>query len=252
VDWRDYPTKLNFQVIPTVPRLINHQHRPGWKNLSRLFDLPVDDNVIVYCDSDVFWLQNPFPLLGDLSKFNFNQMNSGFFYYQPSQTATFLEIFKSFALTAMYDDNFRYLSRQFVDYNEWYYVLDETILSYMFNKHRDLFNIIPDHEHTTARNLANVSQIKMFHCNGLMVSNPLAVLEGEKEHCRGLCGLLFKEVYDNLRLALSENDLIQMFTPEIYEHYLPKQQSLMDLSFRERLLATKSASGHYHLQAALA
>lgn len=244
--------KLNFSVLRWKPILHTYQNKPGWKNLSRLFDIhefctTVDCYGVIYCDTDVFWLKNPYPLLQDPNKFCFNGYNSGFFYFdiRSPDVSNFFELFKAFTLTALNDDNFRVITRSYTDYNEWYYVLDETILTYMGVKMPHLFNFIDINEHLTPHAMKDIhtdaSQAKMVHCHGTNIENHREKEEWRKKYNRGLAPLIIKELYDNMKKALGDE------VDTLYEGFNFKQVSLFDKKFLSDLMATKNKDGLYNL-----
>lgn len=257
-DWHYYPKLLNFNVVPWTPHLSHYSYRPGWKHLSRLYDVAefgsrLDEDQIMYVDSDAFCLKEVFPTAFQEDGFCFNNWNSGFFYYNKNHSFRFFEIFKSFTMTALNDDNFRFFTRQFLPYNDWYYIADESILTYMYNKHRTLFKTVPIEEHLTAREIAkiDVTQAKVFHANGLMVNNEVTTVPGQREHSRGLLGLVIAEFWEALEKNLGPVHLAKLFTPEEIAYYQPMRVSFTDPEFVKRLLASKSESGHYHLGPAI-
>ena len=116
--------------------------------------------------------------------------------------------------------------KKYVGYTDWYYVFDEMILSYMFNTTRSLFNQTHQ-EHMTARQLGTIFDFKMFRANGSMFHNHLAKHAGEKEHCRGLIPLIWKELWEGLKTVMGDNDISQIYTPQELDYYLPRQYSLL-------------------------
>ena len=263
VDWGGLDHALNFKVIRHTPGLHRYSNKPGWKNLSRLFDLQtlakeIPEPVLAYTDADVFWLRPITPFNHDPHKFCFNRYNSGFFYFDKNSPtiARFFEVFNAFAITALNDENFRIITRQYTDYREWYYVLDETILTYMAYKLPDLFNILGIEEHLTVSTeceailCANLETIKMLHLHGVKVSNRFS--KHNPDHNRGLACIVIKELYDNLRQTLDDKTIRLLYGDDVLNYYLPFQVSVLDRAFLERLLKTKNDNGHYDLMASLA
>ena len=255
-NWSHFPEKLNFRVQPIEFTLEKHHgDKPGWKHLSRIFDLEryAEHDTVIYSDVDVFWLRDILPLRCDPQKFCFNGNNTGHFYYcQSSDTVQqFFEVFKAFTISALHDETIRDLMKKHA-YDAWYYVFDEMIATYMYNeKHKHLFSTMTANDHACIRNIHMVdfSLIKMLHCNGLLVANDYSKIPCEKKHCRGLCCLLFKELYDLICKVLNEKDLSSIFTSRELSYFLPQQFSLeKDYG---RILNTKSSDNHYHLQRCL-
>lgn len=261
-DWGDFPRKLGFYVTEAEQSMRPYQNKvAGWRHLSRFFDLKhwgerhqweSDHYQIMYVDSDVFWLRDPFPLSGDPEKMCINRWNTGFFYFEPWSNKEFWEIFESYTMAAIHSEDIRKVLKQYVGYDSWYGVWDEMTLTYMAKHHPELFHFLPVEEHATLGTIhsADLGKVKMLHANGLMVANPLCKIPGEREHCRGLLCLLIKEFYENIRKVLTDADLEVIFTPQELRHYTPQNMSLLrDL---DRLLATRDPYGtQYHLSRAL-
>jgi hypothetical protein len=252
-DWLHFPEKLNFRVARVNPALESYKHLvSGWPYLSRLYDLrDIDqcfreEDALMYVDTDVFWLQNPLPLHRSPERFCFDGWNSGFFYYDPKSAtvAKFFEVFDAYTKASIYSHDVRKVMKQYLNYDGWYGVWDEMVLTYMAKHHPELFNFIPVEEHSTARVLqyADKSKVKMFHCNGTMVSNPLT---GAK-HSRGLMTLLASEFYQNLLKVMDEADIKMVFGQNELDYCLPRQFSLLENT--AAFLATKDEEGHYHAQ----
>jgi hypothetical protein len=230
-DWRNLALDYDFKIIDITPTLQRYEDKPGWQHLSRLFDLEkidIEEDVIVYSDSDIFWFEPLLPLAKDSNKFCFNGTNSGFFYYNKKSPIVekFFELFKAYTITALNDDNFRVIQRQFSEYLGWYYVLDETILQYMFVKHSNLFDKLDYTEHMTCNLLKENSKFKMFHTHGMEITNELT----QHRYSRGLFPLQIRELFEGVKL---------LYDQELLNHYLPKQQSIKHLAYqlnREPLL----------------
>lgn len=252
-DWMNYPSTLNFKVIKQKPFLNHYSHCKGYRNLSRLFDIArfqtnIPENEIIYLDSDVFYLKDILPLECDTSKFCFNKYNSGFFYYNKNSYdyKLFQEIFESYVITALNDENFRYITKQYGTCDN-YFVLDETMLHYMYMKHRNLFNIVPTNEHfliDKAEYSFNLEKIKMFHGNRIVCENKFAKTKEEEQHSRGLISLIINQLFDNLKKVLTNDDIELMFTKKERLEY---QKFDFNKQFINKLLSTKTEDGLYHL-----
>jgi hypothetical protein len=262
-DYETYPERMGFTVVSWTLGLERYAHCPGWRHLSRLFDLrrfasTIEEDTIIYCDTDVFWKKSPLPLLADPEKFCYNRYNTGYFYFKKDAPVMdrFFEIFESYTITAINDDNFRFVSRQYAGYNEWYHVFDEAILGYMYHKHRELFNVIGLEEHCTPSAmfpdnkpaLLDPETVRMIHANGIQVSNEVAKNPGEAGYSRGLIALVVKEFYEKIREIINPLDA---FTPEEMARYLPLQVSLEEKVFIEALIENRLSSNLYDLMAAL-
>ena len=259
IDYAGWDKRLNFLVIPISFHLAGYKDKAGWRNLSRLFDIwrYVNNNcTVIYSDLDVFWLKDPLPLVQDPSKFCFNKFNSGFFYYDRTakDVHKFFNLFEAYTITSLNDDNFRVITRSYTDYNEWYYVLDETILTYMYVKMPELFNAIDIYEHLTPSSDCNdilnadTDRLKMLHCHGMSVENHLEQEEWRRKYNRGLAPLLIKELYENMCISIGERGIEELYGTELVQ--FPKV-SLKKKGFVKRLLASKKDGGLYNLNEAL-
>lgn len=251
-DWMNYPDKLNFEVIKQKPFLHKYSNCKGFMNLSRLFDiarLNLPENEIIYLDSDVFYFKDILPLECNVDKFCFNKYNSGFYYYNKESECfkTFQQIFESYVITALNDENFRYITKQYGTCDD-YFVLDETMLHYMYMKHRDLFDIVSTNEHFVIDKAENanlkVEKIRMFHGNRIISENPFAKTDEEKKHSRGLICLIINQLFDNLNKVLSQNDIEMMFTNKERKEY---KKIDFNQDFINKLISTKTTDGLYHL-----
>lgn len=228
-DWNGLDKLLNFRVEPISPHLREHySDKVGWRNLSRMFDLhrlqnKVPENEIIYIDCDIFFLKDILPLDCSLDRFCFNRFNSGFFYYDKNSAAyrRFIELFEAYATTALNDENFRHVTNQFGSNND-YFVLDETLLYYMQVKHRELFNFMPPTEHFLAYEEAELSKVKTFHLNSVMVTNPVAKRTQEEKHSRGLVCLMIRELYKAASAVLGSR-FEDVFTKEEKETFFKRQ-----------------------------
>ena len=246
--WEPYSTILDFQLWGVEEYLQrNYSDKAGHKHLSRLFDISRinwgNNKTILYSDADVFWLKSPFPTYKNPNIFCFDGHNTGLFYFKngSSFVKNFFELFESYAIGALNNEEIRTLMKKHVGYDAWYHVWDEMILTYMFQEHQELFIQMPKEEHCCARDLANIEDIrsiKAFHCNGMMVKN----LNTNDEHARGLCGILVKEWWDSINTVI-EPTLI--FKQEDIDRHMPMQFSI--LNEPERITSTLTDDGHYQL-----
>jgi len=247
-NWSDFPNKLNFQVTRPKCQLSHYKGIKGWQHLSRLFDLEkyAQHETVIYSDSDVFWLLDPKPLLCNPNQFCFDGYNTGFFYYNPLDNNKFFELFKAYTISAINSPDIRNVLMKHVGYQSWYYVWDEMITTYIAKEHPELVNIIPPEEHGSPRRLihTDLSNMKNLHLNGVYVKNPLPKVSGEKEHCRGLAGIIFSEFYEKLQTSLG-NDIDIVFTKSELQIGLKHQFSL--LKDTNQLLNTLRDDGHYEL-----
>ena len=90
------------------------------------------------------------------TNFVFNHYNSGFFYYNKysDHVRDFIELCQ--VLRSQYvlnDKEIRKRINKTVSWSFWYYVLDEVVLQYMWQKKPDSVNKIPYHEHGFLRDI---------------------------------------------------------------------------------------------------
>ncbi|CAE7860203.1 unnamed protein product [Symbiodinium microadriaticum] len=247
-DWGHFPEKLNFRVTTPQPKLASYKGYKGWQHLSRLFDLDryAQDNTIIYSDADVFWLKDPRPLAGLQSRFCFDGYNTGFFYYDITMMDKFHEVFQAYTLAALNSTEVREVLKKHVGYEPWHYVWDEMIMTYIREENPELVDIIPNEEHGQPRRFdsTNLEEMKNLHLNGVYIRNPLPKNPLEKEHCRGLAGIVFSEFYERLQESLGD-DIHKVFTKSELQLGLKHQFSLLNET--HRLLDTKRPDGHYEL-----
>jgi len=261
-DWMNYPEQLGFRVIQKPPYLKKYKDKEGYRNLSRQFDLArmhIQEDDIIYVDSDVFFIQNPIPLEQPTSRFCFNKYNSGFYYFNliSAEFKEFQEVFEAYIITALNDENFRCITKQFGSCND-YFVLDETMMYYMYVKHPHFFNIVQPVEHFTMSTYENrdeydqfkLEEVKMFHGNGTMVNNKFAKHQYEEKYSRGLICLGLSQLYQNLQRGLGSANTEQMFNEAEREAYLSHQMNFDD-QFIARMIENKGESGHFYFSEAL-
>lgn len=248
-----FKEKLNFDILPINFTLEEHYSKvKGYQLLSRLFDIRKIDatnQIVIYCDSDVFWLKDPLPLECDPQKFCFDGFNSGFFYYDYDSPLVkeMFSVFDAYSITALRDKSFCKMIKEKTNYDAWPYIWDETVLRYMNENGMDhLFNVISINEHGAIRNinLFDKNKMKMLHCNGLMIKNPTAKRLSEKSHSRGLACLIFKEFYENICKSLDTKDINMIFTKNEIMNCLSQQISLFDC---ESINQKKCNDGTYEI-----
>ena len=234
-DWSYLPDRLNFSVARGDFALKEYAGQvKGYKHLSRIFDIHkwatinACDKKIIYCDSDVFFVKDPIPLKGQISKFCWDGWNTGFFYYKQNSEIynRFYELFDQHTKEAILSEGVRNEMKKFVGYDDWYGVWDEMILGYMKQKYTDIFDIIPTQEHATCRKLTQTQhhEIKIFHGNGTKIPHPIT----GGDHARGLLCLLITEFYDRASKCLDSNDFKTIFGIETLNYFKEKNFSLLE------------------------
>ena len=248
LDWAHFKEKLRFKTIP-IQFVLDEKLVAGAKHLSRLYDLEQYSfaNLMIYCDSDVFWLKDPLPV-DRTSGFCFDGHNTGYFYYHLHDCldTDFFRRFRAYSDAAIFSENIRAEMKKFVGYDAWYGVWDEMILCFMKHEHPGLFSIVSKNENFSIRDAKhhNFQPARMLHCNGLMMRNRCPKKPWEAEHSRGLIPLVVKEFYNKLMQVLDEADLGLIYSQEELV-YRDKQISLFEQM--EPLLATMDEQGLYHL-----
>lgn len=245
-DWRHFPEKLKFQVIPIGCVLEKYKDLvEGWQYLSRIYDINLYSGMCettIYSDSDVFWLRNPLPLNIDSDKFTFDGWNTGFFYYKTQNHKLWFDVFDSFTRASIHSEEVRSIMKKYVGYDGWYEIWDEMILSYMVHSQPYLFRLTDVNEHLTTRMLPNADKdkAKMFHCNGTMVKNPIT----NENHARGLMALLVDEFYQNVIKVMDKIDLEIIFGNQLIDYCNRNRFSLF--KDQAKLMATKDEQGLFH------
>lgn len=247
-DWAHFAEKLNFQVINYTCHLKQYQDLiSGWTYLSRIYDLAhgvsesvPDCNIVMYADSDVFWLRNPLPFDQNPEKFVFNGFQSGFFYYdhRSAYYKTFYDIFDCYTRAAIHSPHVRKFMKQYVAYDLSLGVWDEMILCYMVRQHPELFNITSREEVATLTWLPYTDRnaLKMINCSAMTLENSTMKGAQPAASSRGLLALLIKEFHDRIRSVLDVSELNMIFTKEEQDFYLSRQFGLFENL--DRLIAT--------------
>ena len=253
-EWGHFPDKLNFSIVKINPYLSKYKNNvAGWRYLSRFFDLNrhVQTDTVMYVDSDVFWFKNPLPFLQTPNKMCINPWNSGFFYYQPTKVKHFFHLFESYAMSAIFSGEIRNVMQTHIDWKGWYGVWDEMILKFMHDQNPELINRLSRNEHSITCEFveADIDNIKMWHLNGLNVSNYVAKNADEQKHSRGLVGLTIKEFHSKIIQVLSESDLRMIYSQNEIDYYLPMQVSIFQNL--DNLHRNRMHEGHFILSKCL-
>lgn len=239
--WKDLPQKLGFQVIHWKRSLQNYS-KPWTEYLARMkdinqFSFQIPASEIIYCDSDIFWLKDPLPFHESPDLFCSNKYNNGFYYFDKTSKACqdFFELFNAYAIINLNDKRVR----KHLQKLDNVVALDEIITSQIFQIKPYLTNRIKPEEHCTIVNFIKQRidklKMKMFHCNGLSVQNQFYKQDGNQEHARGLCCLIFKEFYDAIQKTLPEEDFNNLFSIDEIKHYLSKQINLLGNEFQKKI-----------------
>jgi len=239
LNWNEFSDSLNFKVVPWKMSFPEHHF------MSRMMDIQtfvqqISEDEIIYCDSDVFWLRNPLPFFESPDLFCSNRHNNGFFYFDKTSPACckFFELFKSYSILFLNDEKFKQeiLSQ---DVNKFTISLDEIITNRIFEIKPDIVRQIQECEHGLIRDIAtnrlNFKDVKMIHCNGLLVENKFYKKNANQKHARGLVCLIFKELYQAITSVLSQDEINSIFTHDELNYYIPLQIELLSEQFANQL-----------------
>lgn len=171
VDWGNYPEILKFKVINKKPLF---EENLGYQNklMSRVFDIVdvserIDEEEILFCDSDVFWLEDPFPLMNKNDLFNCNK-NNGIFYYNKNRekAMTFIREWQSDVENTVKDANFRSRLLEKMQFSQTFKVHDELIVRYTQSRLPEMCVPVPLRENniifTPICNPKNLHVIRAF------------------------------------------------------------------------------------------
>jgi hypothetical protein len=251
-DWSYFPEKLGFEVIRHKPFFRKDSHLiRGWKHLSRIPDIhhvamSLGSVHAVYSDCDVFWLDAP-PQTS--SRFTFNGVNSGFYYYKPSACSEFLDLFISYSERAINDLRFRKRLKKYCSYDGWYGVWDEMVLPFMIRRHPHLFTICPQEEHVSTRTMAftDLAKARMFHTNASSILNPYPRLGGHPKFSPGIYALAIEEIFQRTRGVLDDDDIETIFTHTELDYFEGRRFSIFEVRNKLHLGARPGTPGHTEL-----
>ena len=216
-DWGDFPEKLDFKVIPWHSRMDidSVRLRGRYKQFcARMWDIwqfsqEIDENIVIYTDSDIFWLKDPIPLRkehdGRLDYFH-GGPNAGVWYFdrRSDQAKTLFNTWKSMVLLSVIDDNFYEDIKADLEIARQYPLHDEIVLNYIGMKMPGLFRHVDKEENFLIDNLRHhrkiVQEAKCIH-----------VLSGTTGIHRGRICLCLKELRDSMLSTLSTEDVELIF-----------------------------------------
>jgi hypothetical protein len=125
------------------------------------------------------------------------------------------------------------------DVNKFTISLDEIITNRIFEMQPEIVRQIQEFEHGLLRDIAsnrvNLKDVKMIHCNGLLVENKFDKINANQEHARGLVCLIFKELYQTITSVLSKSEINAIFTRDELNYYVPLQFEILSEKFVEQL-----------------
>lgn len=206
-DWSYFPFKLKFEVVRQAPYF---GHDPSYgltsnimKLFSRAYDVPMfaeklDENLIAFCDSDIFWIKDLLPL-PHINGFYCNKLNNGFYYYSKGDDANH---FFSFWQQTIKEGLENTKKRQEIMMCYYASIFNDEAAYVYVKQNSNLIKELSFYENYSALrlDLEAVENTKNIH---LCRSN-----YGTK---RGMIALLIKEIYDNMTVMLDQKDLIRIF-----------------------------------------
>lgn len=159
IEWGDFPKALNFKVIrianPLGRNMVNcytDMNRPNIKMYPTLLSKPLavanvalvaPEQQIIYSDADIFWIKDPFPLLGDIQKDFCVGWNTGIYYYDKANwfAQRWLDMWKGACLLAMNEWLYREKLHEWNTYHQWEgkmgdgqtHIHDESISNYLID-----------------------------------------------------------------------------------------------------------------------
>src|SRR5690606_3764906 len=148
----------------------------------------------------------------------FNGYNSGYFYYNKKSgvVTRFFDLFQAFTTTALNDENFRIITRQYTCMDTVpFFILDEQVLAYMRFKLPELFDLISVDEHLalSAHGFdGKIDDPRNIHMHAVMVENPLDTSEWRKPWNRGITPIAIQELFNNLQSVLSTEEIEDMYS----------------------------------------
>lgn len=212
-NWGDFPSLLNFEVVPWRPML--NQDLPNSSRLcSRVWDVwgysqLVKENKILFNDADIFWIRNPFPLAfendGMLRKF-YCSNNTGVWYFdsQSSAAKEVVDIWKSIIARGIIGDKeFNDELVEMFPHSTWFQ--DEVAFNYLTKKHPRLLNPVDKFENFWIMRLRQDKSIKVHEIKCLHM---LACMFGAE---RGKSCLVIKELRDAVSKVLTPAQMEMVF-----------------------------------------
>jgi hypothetical protein len=238
-DWEDYPEKLNFEVIPWLP-LMNKEHSCS-RLCSRVWDIwhfakTIKQHKIIFTDSDVFWLNNPLPLMneieGRIDYFNCAS-NTGVWYFdRRSELARkTINTWKSIIMLALMDEDFLKQIQSKVPTARGGLFQDEIAFGYLILEYPELYRPVHIYENFVIDGLRH----SHHHFEKIKCLHALKATLGEK---RGNTCLFLKELHDAIKSVLTEGQIEGIFgkaksaTVSIHDiHKMSRDQLLAFLAF---------------------
>lgn len=218
-NWSKYSKALNFEVVPFISKFDTVNYGLDPRDISKPFDLDkfskcINSKVIVSCDSDVFWIKNPFPVEKDCNKFCCNT-NTGYFYCKKEHE--WIDLWKFYTLEALQsEENLIRIKKNVMNYYNKSIIKNflntEIIHQYILLdlKRIELNANLSYKEHLTPYNPIP-KEFNMIHfCNFII-------------HKRHLFPFIIEEIYNNIVKLL----------PEYKKYRVLKKISIKNLNFED-------------------
>ena len=219
-DWGDWPGRIGFEVHRREHALYKIEGRcvgpNGIHMYHRLLSKPatiydfsntLEQPIIIFSDSDLMWVKNPFPLEADYTRCFCANHNTGFFYYDRSLPLIHkvFDLWTAFCTQACVNNQFCQRVSKVIGTEHMH---DETILNYIQRQYPECFSAIPVEENCPFGMLArpefNRRRVKALHihCNNF----------NRYPHQKSLACICLKELYDITKDMIGEEEMNKMFS----------------------------------------
>lgn len=239
-NWSHWPNLLNFQVIRKQAYLkernvsfqttlqANRTSDHAIKLVSRVLDIyelsqSVTEQVVMCCDSDVFWVEPILPLECDLNKFCCNR-NSGIWYFDRTSSMAW-EFFNAWRHVLLLGTQDAKLRKQVETFNAHNTFMCESALRYVLNM--PYFKQMTSEIERTENFVLNDKSAVNFKKG---VKN-VHLMWGKWGKNRGQAAKMFKEVKKNILKVMSLTDLDTLIPGDM------KEESLFNVAVFKKLRA---------------
>jgi hypothetical protein len=216
-EWGCFPELLNFEVVKWTPLLDLNLYKSS-RLCSRVWDVwdyahRIPENNILFTDSDIFWLKNPFPLneqdkCGCLSKF-YCSSNTGVWYFDKTSQISeeVIRVWKFIISRVLIRDMDFYTElcvkvTSLLEQN----FQDEIAFGYLIVQHPELYNPVGSEENfaiyrlMNKKDLENLDNVKCLHALGAVLG------------CRkGRICLVLRELKDAIEKVLNKDQIEMIF-----------------------------------------
>lgn len=213
-DWEPFTSILDFQLVKWNSLLDLNLPKSSKLN-SRVWDVwkyskQLEENKIVFADSDIFWFRDPFPLDGEIDgkiKGFYANRNLGLFYFDKNckETKKTFDLWKGLIARVLIKDNDCFQEICKVRPSSIHSFNEESAFNYIQNFFPECYNKIPPEEHAPIvtyllyKNNINFNNLKNIHCLYQVIGRQ-----------RALIFLLFKEL-NLVKYFFDNNTWFQIF-----------------------------------------